>query len=44
MAAHASPLRRNGLPLDVAHVVCFLAIKEGEWINGKSITLDGGAA
>lgn len=44
MAAHASPLHRNGFPEDVAHVVGFLASKEGEWINGKVITLDGGAA
>ncbi|KAL8792413.1 MAG: hypothetical protein Q9195_005027 [Heterodermia aff. obscurata] len=43
MAAHASPLVRNGFPLDIARVVCFLASQEGEWINGKSITLDGGA-
>lgn len=43
MAAHASPLHRNGYPEDVAHVVGFLASKEAEWINGKSITLDGGA-
>ncbi|KAJ0107609.1 versicolorin reductase [Diaporthe amygdali] len=44
MAAHASPLHRNGYPEDVARVVCFLASKESEWINGKVITLDGGAA
>jgi tetrahydroxynaphthalene reductase len=44
MAAHASPLHRNGFPEDIARVVAFLASKEGEWINGKSITLDGGAA
>lgn len=44
MAAHASPLTRNGFPLDIAHVVVFLASKEGEWVNGKIITVDGGAA
>lgn len=44
MAAHASPLHRNGFPEDIARVVGFLASKEGEWINGKVITLDGGAA
>jgi tetrahydroxynaphthalene reductase len=44
MAAHASPLHRNGFPDDIANVVGFLASKEGEWINGKVITLDGGAA
>lgn len=44
MAAHASPLVRNGYPVDIARVACFLASKEGEWVNGKIITLDGGAA
>jgi tetrahydroxynaphthalene reductase len=44
MAAHASPLHRNGYPEDVAHVVAFLTSNEAEWINGKVITLDGGAA
>ncbi|KAJ5761811.1 Glucose/ribitol dehydrogenase [Penicillium nucicola] len=44
MAAHASPLHRNGFPEDIANVVGFLVSKEGEWVNGKVITLDGGAA
>jgi len=44
MAAHASPLIRNGYPIDIARVVCFLASKEAEWLNGKILTLDGGAA
>ncbi|KAI0121112.1 putative hydroxysteroid dehydrogenase [Xylariales sp. AK1849] len=44
MAAHASPLHRNGFPEDIANVVGFLVSKEAEWVNGKVITLDGGAA
>ncbi|KAI0182294.1 putative versicolorin reductase [Xylaria flabelliformis] len=44
MAAHASTLVRNGYPIDIARVVCFLASKEAEWVNGKIITVDGGAA
>ncbi|KAL5045388.1 hypothetical protein BDW71DRAFT_215232 [Aspergillus fruticulosus] len=44
MAAHASPLHRNGFPIDIARVVCFLASDEAEWVNGKILTLDGGAA
>ncbi|KAI1854092.1 hypothetical protein JX266_001233 [Neoarthrinium moseri] len=44
MAANASPLKRNGYPIDVARVACFLASREGEWINGKTIVLDGGGA
>ena len=43
-AAHASPLNRCGYPIDVARTVGFLASKEAEWINGKSIGIDGGAA
>ncbi|EMF17389.1 versicolorin reductase [Sphaerulina musiva SO2202] len=43
-AAYASPLHRCGYPLDVAHAVCFLASKEAEWINGKVLPVDGGAA
>ncbi|KAH6635103.1 putative versicolorin reductase [Chaetomium sp. MPI-SDFR-AT-0129] len=44
MAAHASPLVRNGYPVDIARVVVFLASNEAEWVNGKIITVDGGAA
>ena len=44
MAAHASPLHRNGFPEDVANVVESLVSGTGEWINGKVITLDGCAA
>ncbi|KAJ5655742.1 PKS/NRPS-like protein biosynthetic cluster [Penicillium longicatenatum] len=44
LASHASPLHRNGFPEDIARVVGFLVSEEGEWVNGKVITLDGGAA
>lgn len=44
MAAHASPLHRNGFPEDIAKLVGFLVSSEGEWVNGKVITVDGGAA
>ncbi|KAJ9142409.1 Versicolorin reductase [Pleurostoma richardsiae] len=44
MAAHASPLIRNGFPSDVAKTVGFLVSDEAEWVNGKIITVDGGAA
>ncbi|KAI1116523.1 putative oxidoreductase [Nemania sp. NC0429] len=43
MAAHASPLIRNGYPTDIAKVVVFLASEEGEWVNGKTIGVDGGS-
>nr|UIK22911.1 reductase [Trichoderma rhododendri] len=42
--ANVSPLTRCGYPIDIAKVVCFLASSESEWINGKVIGLDGGAA
>lgn len=38
-----SPLRRVGLPIDIARVVCFLASQDGEWINGKVLGIDGHA-
>ncbi|RDW62913.1 hydroxynaphthalene reductase arp2 [Aspergillus mulundensis] len=44
MAAETSPLKRNGFPVDIARVVGFLASDEAEWVNGKTITVDGGAA
>ncbi len=33
--ANLSPLKRVGLPQDVARVVAFLAGPESEWVNGK---------
>ncbi|EED13795.1 hypothetical protein TSTA_100400 [Talaromyces stipitatus ATCC 10500] len=35
MAAHASPLHRNGFPEDVARVVGFLVSKEGDSLESK---------
>ncbi|GIJ81550.1 short chain dehydrogenase AgnL6 [Aspergillus pseudoviridinutans] len=44
IVANVSPLKRCGYPIDIAKVVCFLASSESEWINGKVLGLDGGAA
>ncbi|EMD66892.1 hypothetical protein GGP41_005467 [Bipolaris sorokiniana] len=44
IVASVSPLNRCGLPVDIARVVCFLASDEAEWINGKVMGIDGGAA
>ncbi|RAH81731.1 17-beta-hydroxysteroid dehydrogenase [Aspergillus japonicus CBS 114.51] len=44
IVAHVSPLTRCGYPVDIAKVVCFLASDESEWVNGKVLGIDGGAA
>ncbi|OJJ96970.1 hypothetical protein ASPACDRAFT_33537 [Aspergillus aculeatus ATCC 16872] len=44
IVAHVSPLTRCGYPVDIAKVVCFLASSESEWVNGKVLGIDGGAA
>lgn len=44
IVAHVSPLTRCGYPVDIAKVVCFLASNESEWVNGKVLGIDGGAA
>lgn len=36
------PLRRPGLPADVAHLVTFLCSDQGAWITGQAINVDGG--
>lgn len=41
--ANFGPLKRLGLPIDVARVVGFLASEESEWINGQVLLLSGGA-
>jgi 3-oxoacyl-[acyl-carrier protein] reductase len=37
-----APLRRVGLPEDVAHAAVFLASDEAGWITGQSLQLSGG--
>jgi len=36
------PLRRFGLPEDIAGVASFLASPKGSYINGATIVIDGG--
>jgi NAD(P)-dependent dehydrogenase (short-subunit alcohol dehydrogenase family) len=36
------PLGRNGLPLDVAQAILFLASEESSWITGAVLPVDGG--
>ena len=36
------PVRRAGLPSDVAGAVLYLASDDAEWITGEALTIDGG--
>ena len=44
MAAGATPLRRLGVPADIAAVVAWLASPDGGWITGQIINATGGLA
>ena len=44
MVTSMCPLGRLGEPPDVARVVAFLCSEDGAWMNGKVVTVDGGAA
>jgi 3-oxoacyl-[acyl-carrier protein] reductase len=37
-----SPLRRLGLPKDIADVVAFVVSEEARWLTGQNIHADGG--
>lgn len=37
------PMGRVGLPLDVAHLACFIASNESDYMTGSAIRLDGGS-
>jgi len=42
MIADLSPFERLGTPQDIAYLVSFLVSKEGEWMNGQVIRVNGG--
>jgi 3-oxoacyl-[acyl-carrier protein] reductase len=42
-SARAHPLKRIGLPDDLADVVAFLASHDSRWVNGETIVVNGGA-
>ncbi|KAF5017621.1 hypothetical protein F66182_10429 [Fusarium sp. NRRL 66182] len=41
--ANKNPMRRLGLPEDIAGVVVYLASRAGSHVNGEGIVIDGGA-
>ena len=38
----AYPLKRLGVPEDVAGVVAFLLSDQASWVTGQTVVLDGG--
>jgi NAD(P)-dependent dehydrogenase (short-subunit alcohol dehydrogenase family) len=41
--ARAYPLRRLGMPEDIAGLATFLTSDEAAWITGSTFVVDGGA-
>ena len=41
--ADSVPLKRLGLPVDIAKAALFLACDDSSWITGTVLTIDGGA-
>jgi peroxisomal 2,4-dienoyl-CoA reductase len=41
-AKKSIPLRRWGMPADIASAVAFLASPAGDWITGSIFVVDGG--
>ncbi|OGM47205.1 hypothetical protein ABOM_003995 [Aspergillus bombycis] len=39
-----TPMRRMGVPTDIAKVVAFLATEDAQWLSGQNITISGGAS
>lgn len=42
MSSNAQPVRRGGLPIDIAEAAAFLASEAGSFLNGTSLLVDGG--
>ena len=43
LVAKWSPLKRTGMPDDIAGVVALLASPEGQWLTGQTMHVGGGA-
>ena len=39
----ASPLKRQGVPLDIANAALFLMSDEGSYLTGQTLSLSGGS-
>jgi 7-alpha-hydroxysteroid dehydrogenase len=39
-----TPMRRNGVPEDIAHAALYLAAPASEWVTGKLLEVDGAAS
>jgi NAD(P)-dependent dehydrogenase (short-subunit alcohol dehydrogenase family) len=37
-----NPLKRNGVPEEIAHMALFLASDDASYVNGQAIAVDGG--
>jgi NAD(P)-dependent dehydrogenase (short-subunit alcohol dehydrogenase family) len=42
LSSHVQPVARAGLPLDIAEAVAFLCSKQGSFMTGTSMIVDGG--
>lgn len=42
MVSNSIPMRRFGMPDDIAGAAVFLASDAGQWMNGQHLTIDGG--
>jgi NAD(P)-dependent dehydrogenase (short-subunit alcohol dehydrogenase family) len=40
--ANATPMRKTGLPLDIATGALYLASDEGRFVNSHDLVIDGG--
>ena len=42
MIGHLNPMKRGGLPIEIANAALFLASDEASYVNGQAIVVDGG--
>ncbi len=42
MVANNSPVKREGVPMDIANAVCFLATDQSAFMTGANVDINGG--